>query len=155
MTPAPLLYDTTYFLPLAGIEVTGPAAEALRKARSSGREVWVSEISMFELLAKGAKFAEAGKVEGERVSLAVRAVMEDERIRKAPAYEGRVASTSVSLRRFHRDFVDCLIIASALEHCEGMVSEEDFRRNGELLRFVRDRKPGFRFVTSKDLAGGG
>ena len=59
----------------------------------------------------------------------------------------------MGLRRFHRDFLDCLVIASALEHCEWTVSDEDFQRNGELLRSVRDRKPGS-WRQETGLAGG-
>lgn len=146
-----MLVDTSYLLPLAGMAVEGIPDDIIGATRHAGYETWICDVSLFELLAKGAKFAAAGKVDEERLNIAVQAVLSDERIRKAGAYEAEVGRTSVRLRRFHRDFVDCLIIASALEHCEGLVSEEDFRREPGLARFIEEKKPGFRLLAAKDV----
>ena len=147
-----LLMDTSYLLPAAGIRVEGVPDDVLRTARDAGHETWVCDISVFEVLAEGAKFAASGKVDEERLEIAVQAILGDENLRKVRAYEPEVVRTSISLRRLHRDFVDCLIIASALEHCEGLVSEEDFRQEPGLLRFIEERRHGFRLLTAKDLA---
>jgi len=102
---------------MIGVDVKGVGHQVLRASRDAEHEVWVSDISMFELLAMGAKFAAEGEVSKDRVALAVKAIMGDDKIMKVSAYGERVASTSIELRRYHRDFVDCLIVASALEHC--------------------------------------
>jgi PIN domain nuclease of toxin-antitoxin system len=150
-----LLLDTSYLLPTAGIRVEGVRNNVLRAAQEAGHETWVCDISIFELLAKGAKFAASGKVDEERVNLAVQAILGDTRIRKAGAYEEGVGRTSIKLRRIHRDFVDCLIIASALEHCEGLTTEEEFDKEPVLIRFVVQKKPGFKFWNAKKLVGSG
>lgn len=156
MTPAPgLLLDTTYLLPVAGIGVEGVRSDVLGAARDAGYETWICDISVFEVLAKGAKFATSGKADEERVNRAVQALLGDAGIRKAGAYEDGVGRTAIRLRRYHRDFVDCLIIAAALEHCEGLVTEEEFKDEPDLVMFIRERSPSFRVLKAKELAGTG
>ena len=150
-----LLLDTTYLLPAVGVKLGGALDDAFLAAQDAGHEVWMSDISIFELLAKGAKLAEAGKLSEERLALGVRGILADRSIMKVSAYDEEVAATSVKLRRFHRDFVDCLIIASALEHCEGLVTEEEFKDEPDLIGFIKRRSPTFRLLKAKEFAGTG
>lgn len=147
-----LLLDTTYLLPAVGVKLGGELDRTLVAAQDAGHEVWISDITVFELLAKGAKLVEAGKLSEERLALGVRGILADGSIRKASAYEEDVAETSVKLRRYHRDFVDCLIVASALEHCDGLVTEEEFEDEPDLVRFIEEMSPSFRVLKAKELA---
>ena len=124
---------------------------ALAAAQDAGHETWISDISLFELLAKGAKLVKDGKLTEDKLTSGVRSIMADDSVAKASAYGDGVASASVGLRRFRADFVDCMIIASAMEHCDALLSEDDFANDEDLVRFVQGRRPGFRFMASKDL----
>ncbi|MDG6900534.1 MAG: PIN domain-containing protein [Nitrososphaerota archaeon] len=146
-----VLLDTTYMLPAVGVGVGERLDHTLAAAQDAGHETWVSDISLFELLAKGAKLVKAGKLPEEKLMAGVRSIMADDTVEKASAYGEQVAAASIGLRRFHNDFVDCLIIASAMEHCDALVSEDDFATDEGLLRFVRERRPEFRFMTSMDF----
>ena len=66
-----------------------------------------------------------------------------------------MAAASVKPRRFHRDFVDCLIMASDLEHCGGLVAEEEFKDEPDLVAFIGQRSPSFGPLKAEDLAGTG
>ena len=149
-----ILLDTTYMFSAVGVGVGERFDHALASAQDSGHETWISDISLFELLAKGAKLVKAGRLTADKLTAGVRSIMADDTVAKASAYGDEVASTSIGLRRFHADFVDCLIIASAMEHCDALLSEDDFASNRELLGFVHERRPGFSFMTSKDLVDG-
>ena len=151
---SPILLDTTCMFPAVRVGVGGGFDHALATAQGAGHETWMSDMSFFELLAKGAKLAKEGKRSEERLTTGIRSTMADDTVVKASAYGQAVVETSVGIRRFHEGFVDCLIVASAMEHCEALVSEEDFGKNEELVRFVKEKKPRFRFLRSKDLAGG-
>ena len=148
---ARILLDTTYMFSAVGVGVGERFDHALAAAQDAGHETWISDISLFELLAKGAKLVKNGKLTEDRLTSGVKSIMADDSVAKASAYGDGVASTSVGLRRFHADFVDCLIIASAMEHCDALLSEDDFADNEDLVRFVQERKPGFSFMGSKDL----
>jgi len=136
--------DTTYMLPLAGIAVKGVERDALRKLRASGHEVFASDISVFELLAKGGKLAAEGLADEERVLLGVRSILEEEGVRKVVAYDDEVARTALALRRHHPDFIDCLILASALQSSDALATEdEDLTRNETLMKVVKSSNPKF------------
>lgn len=146
-----ILLDTTYMFSAVGVRVGERYDHALAKAQDAGHETWISDISLFELLAEGAKLVKAGKLTEGRLMAGVRSITADDTVTKTSAYGEEVAAVSVGLRRFHNDFVDCLIIASAMEGCDALVSEDDFANNEALLKFVRERRPAFRFMTSTDL----
>ena len=48
-----VLLDTTYLLPLIGIHIQDIPHDLLHKLMVEGHEVFVSDISIFELAAKG------------------------------------------------------------------------------------------------------
>ena len=147
-----VLLDTTYLLPLAGIQVRGVQTDAFKTIRARGHEVFISDISLFEILAKGAKLVAEGRADERRVTAAVEALLNEETIRRVSAYDVDVGRVAIALRPYHSDFIDCLILASSLEECETLVTEEvAFARNEALMEFVRMRKPTFRISSLRRL----
>jgi len=63
-----LLLDTTYFLPAIGVSIKGFPRNIVVEFIRKGYEVLISEITLFELSAKGAKFIIAGVLSPRRVS---------------------------------------------------------------------------------------
>lgn len=113
------------------------------------------EISLFEVLAKGAKLASEGRAEAGRVSLAIKSIQSDSAIRKVGAYTDDTMSTAIDLRRHHSDFVDCLILASALSECDVFVTEDaGIQKNEDLMKTALQLKPKFKVLTLKGLLGG-
>ncbi len=66
-----LLLDSTYLFPLMGLDVRGVPRTSILELLSNGHRVSVSEISFFELSAKGAKLMLQGTLEPQRVTAAI------------------------------------------------------------------------------------
>jgi PIN domain nuclease of toxin-antitoxin system len=148
------MVDTTYLLPAAGIAVGGTPQDAIGRIRDAGHETFASEISLFELLAKGAKLVSEGKADPGRVSLALKSIISDDSIKKVKVYTDETMSIAMELRGHHSDFVDCLILASAASECDVLVTEDaSIQRSDGLTKVMVRRKPGFRNVTLKGLLG--
>jgi PIN domain nuclease of toxin-antitoxin system len=92
--------------------------------RRKGNQVFISDISIFELSAKGAKYVSANKLSAERVIEGIRAIVFDENIVKIPIHESRILLTALRIRDWLSDFIDCLIISSALNQCDALISED-------------------------------
>jgi hypothetical protein len=83
------------------------------------------EITIFELSAKGAKYVSQGRLPQERVARGIEAIVHDDSVVKTSAYEGQTLTMAIKLRSMVKDFIDCLIIASAARHCDVLTTEDD------------------------------
>lgn len=147
-----VLVDTTYLLPAAGIAVQAVPADALRRLKEAGHEVLASQISLFEVLAKGAKLASEGRADAERVSLAVKSILSDASVGKADTYDEDTMTMAIEFRRHHNDFVDCLIVAAAASHCDALVTEDSaIAKNGDLMKAILRHKPEFKILALRDV----
>jgi PIN domain nuclease of toxin-antitoxin system len=147
-----VLLDTTYLLPVAGIHLQRVQKDTLKKAKSAGHQLFISEISLFELAAKGAKLAKNRLADRERLAQALQSLVLDESLGKVKVYDEEALSLAIDLRQHHSDFVDCLILASAISTCEVLLTEDELLTgNDELMAFVKKMKPTFSITTSKRL----
>jgi predicted nucleic acid-binding protein len=115
-----LILDTTYLLPLTQIAVDTDllAAVAKKKTYLKFEEISVSLISIFELQAKGAKLS----VPAKSTIRAVDAILSAFRI--VPFYDVKVIEAARKLRETISDYVDCIILATALASKEDLVTED-------------------------------
>lgn len=129
--------------------------DAIRRMKDAGHEVTAAEISLFEILAKGAKLVIDGKADTARVSLALKSILNDPSIGKASAYAEETMAMAIELRRHHSDFVDCLILASAANECDALVTEDAaISKNDGLVQAILRRNPKFKILTLKALVAG-
>lgn len=119
-----ILLDTTYLLPAIGISLKDFPRDVLIMLRRKGNQVFMSDISIFELSAEGAKYVGAKKLSAERVIEGIRAIVFDENIVKIPIHESRILLTALRIRDWLSDFIDCLIVSSALNQCDALISED-------------------------------
>lgn len=124
-----LLLDTTYLLPAIGISVKGIQKDALMKLIQKQHKISISDISIFELSAKGAKYIAARQLTAERVTRGIRAVIYDETITMIPVYESAILFIAFKLRSILSDFIDCLILSSAINQCDALVTEDNDIQN--------------------------
>ncbi len=120
-----ILLDTTYLLSAIGVSVKGVPRDAAERFIARGDEIFTSEISIFELSAKGARYVSEGSLPPERVVRGVNAISYDDSITKLRSYETTTLRLALKLREMLADFVDCLILSSAANHCEILVTEDD------------------------------
>ena len=146
-----LLIDTTYLLPAIGISVKNLPRDAPIKLIQRGHQVSISDIIIFELSAKGAKQITAGTLPAERVTRGIRAIVYDEAIERIPVYDTPILLTAFKLRSMLSDFIDCLILSSAINQCDALVTEDNdiqnLKRNKEFSDLLTTKNPKFKIQT--------
>ena len=142
-----VLSITTYFLPILGIEVKDVSVNALLQLNTKGYELAVSQISLFELSAKGSKYVVKNQLSPERIALGIRAILNDDIVAKIPVYEDKVIIYALNFRALMNDFVDCLILATALTCCDSLITEDQvihsLKKNARYLGLVDKANPNF------------
>ena len=115
-----MILDTTYFLPLAQIAVDADllAAVAKRKTELKIEDISLSLVSIFELQAKSAKL----KIPAKSTIRAIDAILSAFRV--VPFYEAGVVETAQKIRRAISDYVDCIILATAVTTKQDLVTED-------------------------------
>jgi len=152
-----VLLDTTYFLPAIGISVRGLPRGVVLELISRECAVLMSEATIFEILAKGAKYVALGALRPERVVRGVRSLLYDDRIRRVPMHDARALLTALELRRLLSDFIDCLILSAAVNYADALLTEDEeihaLSRSEDFSEVVRGVNPGFKVVRYNELKG--
>jgi len=147
--------DTTYLLPAVGVSVKGLPEDASIQLIGKGHRISISDITIFELSAKGAKHIAVGSLTAERVSRGIRAIVYDDRIARVPVHDSSVLLTAFKLRRMLNDFIDCLILSSAINGNDVLLTEDEdiqnLRRKEEFQGILRAVNPGFKIQTLTDI----
>jgi len=126
-----LILDTTYLLPLAGIGVDTDLLKAVfeDKAKLRLEDFSVSLISIFELQAKAAKL----KVPVSTVLSAVKTITKVFKV--VPFYDVEVIDKSFELRKHISDYIDCIIVATAIVLKKDLVTEDTLiHENKKLIK---------------------
>ena len=146
--------DTTYLLPAVGISIKGLPKDAVVRLMRKGHKIFLSSVSVFELSAKGAKYIAAGTLSSERVTRGIRAVVYDERITVVPMHDSSVLLMAFKLRRLLSDFIDCLILSSAINQSDAIVTEDrdiqSLEKKEEFNSLIAMINPRFKIQTLTD-----
>ena len=115
-----MILDTTYILPRARIGVDADLLLAIAEKRTKLKlnEITLSLISIFELQAKAAKL----RIPARFVNESIRTVAENLTI--MPFSDPKVVEFSFELRGIIADYIDCIIVATAVALREGLVTED-------------------------------
>jgi len=147
--------DTTYLLPAIGVSIKGLPEDAPIKLIRKGHQISISDITIFELSATGAKHISLGTLAAERVSRGIRAIVYDDRIARVPIHDSSVVFTAFKLRRTLSDFIDCLILSSAINRNYVLVTEDEgiqnLRKKREFQEFLQATDPNFKIQTPTDM----
>jgi PIN domain nuclease of toxin-antitoxin system len=139
-----LILDATYLLPLAQIAIDKDLLASIAKRNTDVKfeDLTVSLISVFELQAKSAKL----NIPVKSVIRAVDAIMSGFRV--VPFYEPEIIDVGQRIRRMVSDYVDCILIATAIAKKEDLVTEDSLiqEKKGKLLR-----ECNLKVVNFKDL----
>ncbi len=119
------------------------AAIARRKTDAKLEDISVSLISVFELQAKGAKL----NIPAKAVIRAVDAIISAFRV--VPFYEAGIIELAQKVRKTVSDYVDCIIMATAISNKEDLATEDSLilEKKGKLFR-----EYNLRVLSFKDLA---
>jgi hypothetical protein len=150
-----VLLDTAYLMPAIGVQVKGVPQDALSLIRGGGHVAAISELTLFELSAKGARYAASGVLDPERVRRGVLAVARDEGLVRVPLVDEEVLKTSYSLRGILGDYLGCVVLSSAISRCDAMLTEDGLIRglseNPNYVELVNRVNPGFTISSSKAI----
>ena len=139
-----MILDTTYLLPLAQIAVDKDLLASVAKRNTDVKleDISVSLISVFELQAKSAKL----NIPAKPVIRAVDAIMSAFRV--VPFYEPEIIDIGQKIRKMVSDYVDCILIATAISKKEDLVTEDSLiqEKKGKLLK-----ECNLKVVSFKDL----
>ncbi len=150
-----LLLDTTYFLPVIGISVKNLPRDAVIKLIKKGYDISMCEVTLFELSAKGAKYIVAGALAPERVSRGIKALLYDDKVEKIPIYDNSIPLTAFKLRRILNDFIDCLVLSSAINRANVLITEDENIREvfgeKEFRNIIQVLNPKFKIKKLKEI----
>jgi len=146
-----LLLDTTYLLPAIGVSVEGIPRDAAVKLIEKEYQISISDITIFELSANGAKHIAAGVLTAERVSRGIRSIVYDERMAKVPIHDSSVLLIAFKLRNMLSAFIDCLILSSAINRNDALITEDEeiqkLRKNRMFQELIESINPKFKIQT--------
>ena len=150
-----LLLDTTYFLPTIGISIKEIQKDALLTLITKKHQITMSQITIFELSAKGAKYIKEGHLSPERVTRGISAIIYNDTIETIPIHDTTILQTSFKLRNMLNDFVDCLILSSAMNHSDAIITEDNeiqsLKKNSEFHNLVANQNPGFKILKLTEI----
>lgn len=150
-----LLLDTTLLLPAIGISVKGLQKDAPIQLKQKGQQLHISGISIFELSAKGAKHITTGALPPERVMRGIRAIIYNDTVEKIPSHDDKILLTAFKLRRLLGDFIDCLILSSAMSRCNILITEDsdiqELKKSREFNELLANTNPKFKIQASTEI----
>jgi len=111
-----LLLDTTYFLPFIGIAIEGIDVKLVQEILTAQEfTILLSEISLFELAAKGAKIALSTELAYQDVLRGIDTIRFEKRFKIVEWVSNpTILELSYKIREIHSDYIDSLIVATAI-----------------------------------------
>jgi predicted nucleic acid-binding protein len=113
--------DTTYLLPVVGIEVNLPE-DLLEKLFSSNHSFIINELSLFELLGKASRFFSIKKEAKDRFNTGMKSILSS-KIDIKPIFTLDTLSMVLDINEKIKDLPDCPITATALTYSDVMLTE--------------------------------
>jgi PIN domain nuclease of toxin-antitoxin system len=143
-----ILLDTTYLIPAIGISIKGMPTDTPIKLIAKGNEIFISQITIFELSAKGAKYIKEGVLTPETVTRGIRAIVYNDEMQTIPTHDSKMLLTAFKIRSRLTDFIDCLILASAITQCDMLITEDtdiqDLAETTEFNNLLATENPNFK-----------
>ena len=144
-----ILLDTTYLLPAMSFSVKGIPDDVVLRLIAKNYLIFVSSISLFEMEAVGSKYVLKGHLSGVDVIDGIKAIKLSPDLKIIDHNDERVIKKAIELNRTLPDFIDCIIVATAVMYCSALLTE-DSRRIIPFLR-PRRRRPIFPCLRYKEL----
>jgi hypothetical protein len=118
-----IILDSTYLLPLIGIDVGIPDNE-LRALFDSDNQLYVNEISIFEVLGKGLRELIKDKLPFNRFQIGLMSLWKDDHLHWIKIKESLTYSDLI--KRIYlaglEDIPDCIILGTAMQ-CDVFITE--------------------------------
>lgn len=141
-----MIFDTTYILPIAKIDVDTDLLTLMDEGivKLSLDDVRVSLISLFELQARVAKYKLPAKLAIDAIEII------NGSLKVEPFYNPKIIEVADSLSRELKDYVDCLILATAIALNEDLVTEDSSIRE---MKDIVKQKYQINIFSYKEIKG--
>ncbi|UCG00826.1 MAG: hypothetical protein JSW11_14550 [Candidatus Heimdallarchaeota archaeon] len=150
-----ILFDSSYFFPLIKVKVEKSSPEIISLIHQKKPfELQFSSITLFELSTKGAKMIKAGKLTVNDVIDGINALTSWRNISSIDPWNGEVQRLAFDFRYDHSDYIDCLVLASAIIHANVLVSEDITLKKllkTKWLNRVREINTEFEILNTNEL----
>jgi PIN domain nuclease of toxin-antitoxin system len=150
-----LLLDTTYFLPTIGVSIKEMQKDALLTLIAKKHQIAMNQITIFELSAKGAKYIKEGQLLPERVTRGISAIIFNDDIDTILMHDTSILLTSFKLRKMLSDYIDCLILSSAINRCEAIITEDkeiqSLKQDAKFHNIIANLNPGFKILKLAEI----
>lgn len=144
-------------MPAIGISIRNIPKDSLIRLIQGGHEIFVSYVTIFELSAKGAKYATLQMIPPERILRGIRAITYDDKLNIIDFHETKILLTAFKLRNIINDFIDCLILSSAINRCDVLLTEDSEMQNIEKDKIYQEIlmpiNPKFKIHRLTDFVG--
>jgi len=141
-----LIIDTTYILPLVGIAIKTDLLRAIAERRLRIKidfsDLKLSLISVFELQAKASKLNVPPNIVSRAIDVILRA------FEVIPFYRRNIIEKAHELREYINDYIDCIIVATAVVLKEDVVTEDTIIIS---IRKIIEEKYNIRVVNYEEL----
>ena len=148
-----ILLDTSYFLPLIKVAVHKiPHDLLINLLMDSTHQYFYSDLSIFELTAKGLKFSsQEESITPQDIRIGIDTLQNDNRLIRVSYIDNPLIIELVStLRKIHNDTIDCLIFASAICTCDCIITMDldffnEISDNLDIINKIREINHNFKF----------
>jgi PIN domain nuclease of toxin-antitoxin system len=121
-----VMLDSSFFFPFIQVDVTNLSRpDLLTLFQRQDLHFLRSEITIFEISAKGWKYCHEGLIDEEDLLDGLTYITEMENIEVIPIHYSEIQSLAGTFRRYHADFIDCLVLSSAINHADAFVSLDE------------------------------
>jgi PIN domain nuclease of toxin-antitoxin system len=145
-----IFLDSSFFFPFISVEVKNCPKEAIQDLiNQDDFQIYRSEISIFELSAKGTKFVVGGLLDIDDVIDGLNTIQQISQIKIIPIYLSEIQILATKLRQSNPDFIDCLIVASAALFSDIFITiDETIKTNFNEYwnNYLREKNPEFQIL---------
>ena len=130
--------DSSFLFPFIRVDVKNISKKKIGNLlRNKNYEIFCSELVYFEFSAKGSKYIEQGILNMEDLLDGISFIHNYNKITKIPIYYPEILILAQKFREAHQDYVDCLILASAVKSSEVLISM-DFDLKNKISKNWKD-----------------
>jgi len=148
-----IFIDTSYFLPLIKVEVENiPQGLLLKLLSETSHEYFYSNLSIFELTAKGLKFSsQSEELTPQDIRIGIDTLQNDARLTLISYVDNPLIIELASLlRSIHKDTIDCLIFATAICTSECIITMdvsffEKINSNPKIIKEIQEINDDIKF----------
>ena len=151
-----IFLDSTFFFPFISVQVEKLTKEEVANLlKNSKYEFLRSELVIFELSAKGTKFVINGTLKLEDVSDGLNTVVYQSDIQVIPIHFTEIQSLATFFRKNHSDFIDCLILASAVNYADILITLDKEIEHKSITNWkekIKGTNENFKLMLWKDFS---